>query len=70
MWMSREEATKCWMEEQFGEGVDCVIAGHEVTCYGNDECFELDEHYQFGVKADGTILQFYYDFPVEVPEHE
>ena len=36
---------------------------HTIYMVGTDECFDLDEFYQYGITDDNHILKFYFDIP-------
>ncbi len=36
---------------------------YRIYMVGNDECFDLDEFYQYGITDDNHLLKFYFDLP-------
>ena len=58
---------KAWMEERFGVSkAETTITYNGKTytgyMYGNDECFDGDEFYQF-LLTDDALIMLYYDIP-------
>ena len=58
---------KAWMERRFGartQKVNITYNGKTYTghIYGNDECFEGNEFFQYFL-TDDALLKFYYHIP-------
>ena len=58
---------RAWLEERYGTGGEVTINynNEKVTgiMYGNDECFEMDDFYQYILTEDALYKAFY-----EIPE--
>lgn len=58
----------------FGKGVECSVyfEGKEIkgTMYGNDECFDVNNFYQYLLTQDNKLLYCFYNIPdgVELDE--
>ena len=57
---------KAWMEHKYGTATEDTITFNGETytghMYGNDECFDTDEFYQYFLTAD-ALLKMYYTVP-------
>ena len=57
---------KTWMERQYGTSPKTTITYNGKTytghIYGNDECFEGNEFFQYFL-TDDALLKFYYHIP-------
>lgn len=58
---------KAWMERQYGASkaeINITYDGKTYTghMYGNDDCFDGNEFYQF-LLTDTALLRIYYDIP-------
>ena len=57
---------KLWLEKQYGKGTAATInyEGKQIvgTMYGNDECFDTNDFYQF-LLTDNTLYKAYYEIP-------
>ena len=57
---------KLWLEKQYGKGTEATInyEGKQIvgTMYGNDECFDTNDFYQF-LLTDNTLYKAYYEIP-------
>lgn len=36
---------------------------YKIYMVGTDECFDMDEFYQYGITDDNHLLKFYFDLP-------
>lgn len=57
---------KLWLEKQYGKGTEATINYEDKqitgTMYGNDECFDTNDFYQF-LLTDNTLYKAYYEIP-------
>lgn len=56
-----------WMHAHYGDGADYAVTcdGTKYTgkMYGDSECFDVNEFFQYIVTPDGKLLEAYYKVP-------
>ena len=57
---------KMWLEKKYGKGAEVTINFEDKqitgTMYGNDECFDTNNFYQF-LLTDNALYKAYYEIP-------
>lgn len=65
--MKNYQVLKNWMENTYGESHEITINydGKQVTgiMYGNDECFDTNDFYQYFLTSDGKLYKAYFEIP-------
>lgn len=64
--MAEYNEIKMWMEHQYGQVSESKISFNGETyvgyMYGNDECYDTNEFFQYFLTAD-VLLKMYYEIP-------
>ncbi len=70
--MKNYQVLKKWMESRYGESLETTVNynGEQIIgiMYGNDECFDVNEFYQYLLTADGNLYKAYFDIPVDTED--
>ena len=65
--MSNFEALKNYFSAKYGESQETTITfdneDYTGIMFGNDECFDCNDFYQYFLTTDGKLYKFYFEIP-------